>query len=138
METLGAIYENASRLNKAGVLVAIQTSDAHNSRNLPYEAGLAVANGLPYEDALRESCEDFSCGRRNRFAGSRKESKSHPRIRRSFRTKNGDPFRFYRRRGDVRQQFSERDVGKVEEKLSDTSIKALHEFNETIILYVNL
>lgn len=53
METLGVIYENAAILQKAGVLIAIQTNDAHNARNLPYEAGLAVANGLPYEEALK-------------------------------------------------------------------------------------
>lgn len=53
METLGVIYENAALLQKAGVLIAIQTNDAHNARNLPYEAGFAVANGLSYEEALK-------------------------------------------------------------------------------------
>jgi imidazolonepropionase-like amidohydrolase len=53
METLGVIYENAALLQKAGVLIALQTNDAHNARNLPYEAGIAVANGLPYEEALK-------------------------------------------------------------------------------------
>lgn len=53
IETLGALYENAARLNQAGVLIAIQTDEAHNARNLPYEAGLAVAYGLPYEEALK-------------------------------------------------------------------------------------
>jgi imidazolonepropionase-like amidohydrolase len=53
METLGARYENAAMLQKAGVTIAIQTNDAHNARNLPYEAGIAVANGLPYEEALK-------------------------------------------------------------------------------------
>jgi imidazolonepropionase-like amidohydrolase len=53
METLGARYENAALLQKAGVIIAIQTNDAHNARNLPYEAGIAVANGLSYEEALK-------------------------------------------------------------------------------------
>jgi imidazolonepropionase-like amidohydrolase len=53
METLGARYDNAALLQRAGVLIAIQTNDAQNARNLPYEAGLAVANGLPYEEALK-------------------------------------------------------------------------------------
>jgi imidazolonepropionase-like amidohydrolase len=53
METLGVIYENAALLQKAGVLIAIQTNDSHNARNLPYEAGIAVANGLPYDEALK-------------------------------------------------------------------------------------
>lgn len=53
METLGARYDNAARLQRAGVLIAIQTNETHNMRNLPYEAGLAVANGLPYEEGLK-------------------------------------------------------------------------------------
>jgi imidazolonepropionase-like amidohydrolase len=53
METLGARYDNAALLHKAGVLIALQSNDAHNARNLPYEAGIAVANGLSYEDALK-------------------------------------------------------------------------------------
>lgn len=53
METLGARYDNAALLQKAGVVIAIQTNDAHNARNLPYEAGIAVANGLPYDEALK-------------------------------------------------------------------------------------
>jgi imidazolonepropionase-like amidohydrolase len=53
METLGARYDNAALLQKAGVMIAIQTNDAHNARNLPYEAGIAVANGLPYDEALK-------------------------------------------------------------------------------------
>jgi imidazolonepropionase-like amidohydrolase len=53
IETLGAIYQTAGRLQKAGVLIAIQTNEAHNVRNLPYEAGIAVANGLQYEEALK-------------------------------------------------------------------------------------
>jgi imidazolonepropionase-like amidohydrolase len=53
METSGARYDNAALLQKAGVMIAIQTNDAHNARNLPYEAGIAVANGLPYDEALK-------------------------------------------------------------------------------------
>jgi imidazolonepropionase-like amidohydrolase len=53
METQGAIYENAARLHEAGVTFAITTASAHNVRNLPYEAGLAVTYGLPHDVALR-------------------------------------------------------------------------------------
>jgi imidazolonepropionase-like amidohydrolase len=53
METLGANYESAMLLHKAGVLIAIQSNETHNARNLPYEAALAVANGLPHEEALK-------------------------------------------------------------------------------------
>jgi imidazolonepropionase-like amidohydrolase len=53
METLGAIYENAAKLREAGVKIAIQTDEAHHVRHLPFEAGLAVAYGLPWEEAIR-------------------------------------------------------------------------------------
>ena len=53
METLGAIYENAKLLHEAGVKIAIQSDDDHNVRNLPYQAGLAAAYGLPVDAALR-------------------------------------------------------------------------------------
>jgi imidazolonepropionase-like amidohydrolase len=51
-ETLGARYDNAALLYRAGVRVAIQTADSHNVRNLPYMAGLAVVHGLPRVEAL--------------------------------------------------------------------------------------
>lgn len=54
METSGAIYESARLLNAAGVKIAFFTGDtAHGVRNLPYEAGLAVAYGLPVDVAIR-------------------------------------------------------------------------------------
>lgn len=53
METLGAIYENAAKLTEAGVRIAIQTDEVHHVRHLPFEAGLAVAYGLPWEEAIR-------------------------------------------------------------------------------------
>lgn len=52
-ERLGARYDNAALLRQAGVQVALTTSDTHNARNLPQEAGNAVAYGLPYDEALR-------------------------------------------------------------------------------------
>jgi imidazolonepropionase-like amidohydrolase len=52
METLGARADNAALLAAAGVKVAIVSADNHNARNLPYEAGIAVANGLPMDAAL--------------------------------------------------------------------------------------
>jgi imidazolonepropionase-like amidohydrolase len=54
MATQGAIYENAAALARAGVKIAFMTGDtSHNVRNLPYSAGLAVAYGLPRDEALR-------------------------------------------------------------------------------------
>ena len=52
-ESLGATLENAARLARAGVVIAFETGDSHNARNLTQLAGNAVAAGLPYEDALK-------------------------------------------------------------------------------------
>lgn len=52
-ETLGATLENAARLQKAGVVIAFATGDTHNARNVTQAAGNAVANGLPWLDALK-------------------------------------------------------------------------------------
>ena len=51
-ELLGATFENAARLHKAGVTVAFMSTDAHNARNLRQAAGNAVAYGLPWDAAL--------------------------------------------------------------------------------------
>jgi imidazolonepropionase-like amidohydrolase len=46
-------FANPGMLARAGVKIAFQTSDAANSRNLPYNAALAVAYGLDADAALR-------------------------------------------------------------------------------------
>ncbi len=48
-----AAYANAATLHKAGVRFAIVTDDASNSRNLPLEAAMAHAYGLPRGAAIR-------------------------------------------------------------------------------------
>jgi imidazolonepropionase-like amidohydrolase len=48
-----AAYANAAMLHAAGVRFAIVSDDASNARNLPYEAAMAHAFGLPAESALR-------------------------------------------------------------------------------------
>jgi imidazolonepropionase-like amidohydrolase len=48
-----APYANAAVLHRAGVRFAIVTDDAENVRNLPYEAAMAAAYGLPAAEALR-------------------------------------------------------------------------------------
>jgi imidazolonepropionase-like amidohydrolase len=48
-----AAYANPAALQQAGVRFAIVTDDASQSRNLPYEAAMARAFGLPAEAALR-------------------------------------------------------------------------------------
>jgi imidazolonepropionase-like amidohydrolase len=52
-ERLGARYDNAALLARAGVPIVITANDTHNARNLVQEAGNAVAYGLPHEEALR-------------------------------------------------------------------------------------
>jgi imidazolonepropionase-like amidohydrolase len=46
-------YANAAVLHRAGVEVAIMAADDDNTRNLPHHAGVAIAYGLPREEALR-------------------------------------------------------------------------------------
>ncbi|HMG34683.1 MAG TPA: amidohydrolase family protein [Blastocatellia bacterium] len=46
-------YANAGMLFKAGVKIAFQTSSSAESRDLPYQAGMASAFGLPKEEALK-------------------------------------------------------------------------------------
>jgi imidazolonepropionase-like amidohydrolase len=52
-ENLGITLENAARLDRAGVLVAFGSFDAHNARNLKQLAGNAIAHGMPADAALR-------------------------------------------------------------------------------------
>jgi imidazolonepropionase-like amidohydrolase len=52
-ERYDAVYRLPAELHKRGVKIIIATDDAHNVRNLPYQAGYAVAYGLPYDEALR-------------------------------------------------------------------------------------
>lgn len=48
-----APYANPGRLHEAGIKFAIRSNNAANSRNAPFEAGMAVAYGLPEDAALR-------------------------------------------------------------------------------------
>jgi imidazolonepropionase-like amidohydrolase len=48
-----AVFANAARLHEAGVRFAIVSDDADTSRNLPYEAAMARAFGLPAAAAIR-------------------------------------------------------------------------------------
>jgi imidazolonepropionase-like amidohydrolase len=52
-ESLGATLENAARLSRAGVTVALASFDTQNSRLLRQEAGNAIANGMDRDAALR-------------------------------------------------------------------------------------
>ena len=47
------LFTNAKTLHDAGIPFAIQSSDAHNARNLPYHAASCAAFGLPKDVALK-------------------------------------------------------------------------------------
>ncbi|HYT67276.1 MAG TPA: amidohydrolase family protein [Vicinamibacterales bacterium] len=51
-DSLGATLENAARLSRAGVTVALASFDTQNARNLRQEAGNAIANGMDRGAAL--------------------------------------------------------------------------------------
>ena len=51
-ESLNATLENAARLSRAGVVVALASFDTQNSRLLRQEAGNAIANGMDRAAAL--------------------------------------------------------------------------------------
>lgn len=54
-ERIGSTLDNAGLLSKAGVVVIIKSAEggAHRVRETRYDAGNAVAHGMPYEDALK-------------------------------------------------------------------------------------
>jgi imidazolonepropionase-like amidohydrolase len=52
-ERYDAVYSLPGQLAKRGVKIAFASFEAHNSRNLPYQAGFATAFGLPYDEALK-------------------------------------------------------------------------------------
>ncbi len=52
-EAYDTAYKNAGVLQKAGVLVAIQTSENENVRNLLYNAGFAAAYGMGTKEAVK-------------------------------------------------------------------------------------
>ena len=52
-ERYDAVYRLPAEMAKRGIKIAFATYDAHNTRNLPYAAGYAVAFGLPADEALK-------------------------------------------------------------------------------------
>ncbi len=52
-ERFDAVYSLPAELYKRGVKIAFASFDAHNARNLPYQAGFATGFGLPYDEALK-------------------------------------------------------------------------------------
>jgi imidazolonepropionase-like amidohydrolase len=52
-ESLGADFQDAVRLQKAGVLIAFEVGDTHKSWNVRQYGGIAVSNGLPWLEAVK-------------------------------------------------------------------------------------
>lgn len=52
-DTYDAQYRTAGRLHEAGVTFCIRSAGSTNTRNLPYEAAMAVSYGLPADEALK-------------------------------------------------------------------------------------
>jgi imidazolonepropionase-like amidohydrolase len=52
-ERYDAVFRLPAELARRGIKIAFASYEAHNSRNLPYAAGYAVAFGLPYDEALK-------------------------------------------------------------------------------------
>ena len=52
-ERYDSVYKLPAELAKRGVKIAFASYDSHNVRNLPYQAGYAVAFGLSHEEAMR-------------------------------------------------------------------------------------
>ncbi|MBO0697678.1 MAG: amidohydrolase family protein [Zavarzinella sp.] len=48
-----APYANAAKLHQAGVRFCIRSTGSSNTRNLPYEAAMAVSYGLPPDEAFK-------------------------------------------------------------------------------------
>ncbi len=52
-EKYDSAYTAAAKLHEAGVRFCIRSAGSSNARNLPYEAAMAVAYGLPPEEGLK-------------------------------------------------------------------------------------
>ncbi len=52
-EKYDAPFAAAAKLHEAGVRFCLRSKEASNTRNLPYEAAMAVAYGLPPEEGLK-------------------------------------------------------------------------------------
>jgi imidazolonepropionase-like amidohydrolase len=52
-DSYDSVFTNAKTLHDNGIRFAIQSTDAHNARNLPYHAAMCAAFGLPKDVALK-------------------------------------------------------------------------------------
>jgi imidazolonepropionase-like amidohydrolase len=58
VDRAGARMDAPRLLREAGVLFCLMSGETHNSRNLPYHAGIAASWGLPESDALAAITRD--------------------------------------------------------------------------------
>jgi imidazolonepropionase-like amidohydrolase len=86
--SLGARFDNAVRLSRAGVTVLFMTEDAHTLRNLRQEAGNAVAEGLERNVALAA----LTSAPARAFGVDRDYGTLEPRKVANLVVWNGDPF----------------------------------------------
>lgn len=52
-ERYDTVFKLPAEMAKRGIKISFASYEAHNSRNLPYAAGYAVAFGLPHDEALK-------------------------------------------------------------------------------------
>lgn len=52
-ERYDSVYRLPAELAQRGVKIAFASYEEHNARNLPYQAGYAVAFGLPHDEAMK-------------------------------------------------------------------------------------
>ncbi len=95
MENLHANYESAARLHAAGVPLAFRNGWAHDVRNLPYHAAIAVSYGLPREVALHA----LTAGAADILGVGDRIGRLKPGFEASLQVVRGDPLEI---RADVR------------------------------------
>ncbi len=100
-----ATYSNAGLLHRAGVRIAFRTDSAFDARNLPYQAGMAAAFGLPEDAAM----VGLTSGAADALGLGDELGSLAPGLRADVFVTNGSPLQITTR---VRQVFvGGRDVG---------------------------
>ncbi|MGH7675677.1 MAG: amidohydrolase family protein [Gemmatimonadales bacterium] len=89
-DALGVRYDNAARLARAGVKVALIETDTHNARNLRQQAGNAVSYGMPWDQALRA----VTLGPAEIFGVAQRYGSLEPGKVANVVVWSGDPFEF--------------------------------------------
>ena len=85
-------YENAALLHAAGVMVALRTSESENVRNLPFQAGFAVAHGRKHGFTREDALAAITIVPARIFGVERKIGSIEVGKRASLFVATGDPF----------------------------------------------